>query len=131
MTAVLRPEDGAAQFSREGWAETRNVGIISGQCRKPLGRLNPFGGKEFGLGVGLPVVLQGDNQNRAEAQPADGSGESNGPAGQAHDPRRIGTQTQLLRNVFFVNERSKLTRFQRLNLTHLLWCKAPRRAALI
>ena len=30
-----------------------------------------------------------------------------------------------------VNERSKLTRFQRLNLTHLLWRKAPRRAALI
>lgn len=30
-----------------------------------------------------------------------------------------------------VNERSKLTRFQRLNLTHLLWRKAPRRAAFI
>ena len=29
-----------------------------------------------------------------------------------------------------VNERSKLTRFQRLNLPHLLWRKAPRRAAL-
>ena len=29
-----------------------------------------------------------------------------------------------------VNERSKLTRFQRLNLTHLMWCKAPSRAAL-
>ena len=30
-----------------------------------------------------------------------------------------------------VNERSKLTRFQRLNLTHPLWRKGPRRAALI
>ena len=30
-----------------------------------------------------------------------------------------------------VNERSKLTRFQRLNLTHLLWRKAPSRAAHI
>lgn len=30
-----------------------------------------------------------------------------------------------------VNERLKLTRFQRLNLTHLLWRKAPSRAALI
>ena len=29
-----------------------------------------------------------------------------------------------------VNERSKLTRFQRSNLTHLLWRKAPSRAAL-
>ena len=29
-----------------------------------------------------------------------------------------------------VNERLKLTRFQRLNLTHLLWRKAPSRAAL-
>ncbi|WP_254604308.1 DUF4011 domain-containing protein [Leisingera sp. ANG59] len=31
----------------------------------------------------------------------------------------------------FVNERSKLTRFQRLNLTHPLWRKGPRRAALL
>ena len=30
-----------------------------------------------------------------------------------------------------VNERSKLTRFQHLNLTHPLWRKGPRRAALI
>ena len=30
-----------------------------------------------------------------------------------------------------VNERFKLTRFQHLNLTHSLWRKAPRRAALI
>jgi len=30
-----------------------------------------------------------------------------------------------------VNERSKLTRFQRLILTHPMWRKAPRRAALI
>lgn len=30
-----------------------------------------------------------------------------------------------------VNERSKLTRFQRLNLTHPMWRKASRRAALI
>ncbi len=30
-----------------------------------------------------------------------------------------------------VNERLKLTRFQRLNLTHPLWRKAPSRAALI
>ena len=30
-----------------------------------------------------------------------------------------------------VNERSKLTRFQHLNLTHPMWRKAPRRAALI
>ncbi|APG49219.1 hypothetical protein PhaeoP97_03869 (plasmid) [Phaeobacter porticola] len=30
-----------------------------------------------------------------------------------------------------VNERSKLTRFQHLKLTHPMWRKAPRRAALI
>ena len=30
-----------------------------------------------------------------------------------------------------VNEHLKLTRFQRLNLTHPLCCKAPSRAALI
>lgn len=30
-----------------------------------------------------------------------------------------------------VNERSKLTRIQRLILTHPMRCKAPRRAALI
>ncbi len=29
-----------------------------------------------------------------------------------------------------VNERSKLTRFQHLSLTHPMWRKAPRRAAL-
>ncbi|OED50544.1 hypothetical protein AB838_01840 [Rhodobacteraceae bacterium (ex Bugula neritina AB1)] len=34
-------------------------------------------------------------------------------------------------NAWLVNERSKLTRFQRLILTHPLWCKAPSRAALI
>jgi hypothetical protein len=30
-----------------------------------------------------------------------------------------------------VNEHAKLTRFQHLKLTHPLWCKALRRAALI
>jgi hypothetical protein len=30
-----------------------------------------------------------------------------------------------------VNERSKLTQFQHLKLTHIMWSKAPRRAALI
>ena len=57
-----------------------------------------------------------------------------GPSAFCYDPVdtiRHGTFHDGMPLSHIVNERLKLTRFQRLNLTHPLWRKAPRRAALI
>ncbi|AUR09182.1 hypothetical protein PhaeoP59_03040 [Phaeobacter inhibens] len=45
--------------------------------------------------------------------------------------KRFALAYMILRQIIIVNERSKLTRFQHLKLTHPMWRKAPRRAALI
>src|SRR6056297_193746 len=65
LAAILRSKDGAAQLTGQGWAETRDIGVIPRQCGQPFSRLNAFGGKELGLGAFLPVVLQGHDQDRA------------------------------------------------------------------
>ena len=81
LAAILRPKDGAAQLTGQGWAETRDICVIPRQCGQPFSRLNAFGGKELGLGALLPVVLQCHDQDRAQTQTADCGGKGDGPAG--------------------------------------------------
>jgi hypothetical protein len=100
LAAILRAKDGATQLTGQGWAETRDIGVIPGQCGQPFSRLNAFGGKELGLGALLPVVLQCYDQDRAQTQTADCGGKGNGPARQAHDTGRIGPEAKLLGDVF-------------------------------